>query len=88
MKQIFATSTIGQTPAVPVQGGAIISVTISATGSARLQANLDGDWTPIRAADTATTANAIILSLPVRDEPILLRWDVTANTGTVTVYID
>ena len=87
MKQVFSASATGQSSTVLVKGGAIIQVTIAGTGSARLQANLDGDWLPIRAADTATTANAVILTLPNREEPYLLRWDVTANNSTVTVYI-
>jgi hypothetical protein len=87
-KTIFAASSIGATTPVAVTGGTVFSVTISATGTAQLQINLDGDWVGIRTADTASVALATVLQLPPRPEgPYLMRWNVTANSGTVTVYI-
>jgi hypothetical protein len=87
-KQIFAASSTGAGNPVPCSSGAVISLTISATGNAQLQIYMDGDWVNIRTADTASIALATVVSLPVRDEPYLLRWNVTANAGTITTYID
>jgi hypothetical protein len=88
MKQVFSASSTGQTAAVPVVSGTVASVTISATGTAQLQIYLDGDWVGVRTADTTSTTLPFVVSLPVRpDAPYLMRWNVTANTGTVTVYL-
>lgn len=87
-KTVFSASSTGATAAVPVMSGAVIHVIVSATGTAQLQIYLDGDWINARTADTATTTVPVVLNYPCRTEPFLMRWNVTANTGTVTTYID
>ncbi len=87
-KTVFSASSTGATSPVAVTSGTVFSLTISATGTAQLQILLDGDWVGIRTADTASIALATVLSLPVRPEGVYyMRWNVTANGGTVTTYI-
>lgn len=86
-KTVFSASSTGTTPVVGCKNGVALALTISATGTAQLQVYIDGDWVGLRTADTASVANVVNISLPEREEPYQIRWNVTANAGTVTTYV-
>jgi hypothetical protein len=64
----------------------IFFVQFSGTGTAQLQAQLDGDWVPVTTAytDSMTVIESAVFKT---EEPVYYRWDVTRTSGVITTYV-